>query len=56
LGIVAGPQNEHFVSVKSLENQAKRAVPGTRSVFVRQRTMLGNALRCRYDWFFAIAA
>jgi transposase len=50
-----GRPTMRFVPVKSLDSQAKRAMHRTRSVFVRQRTMLGNALRSMMAEFGVVA-
>jgi transposase len=51
----AGRPTMRFVPVKSLESQAVLAMHRTRSVLVRQRTMLGNSLRSMMVEFGVVA-
>ncbi len=51
-----GRPTMRFVAVKSVEQQASLAVHGARSLLVRQRTMVGNALRASLSEIGIVAA
>ena len=51
-----GRPTMRFVPVKSVEQQATLAVHSTRSLLVRQRTMVANALRAALSEFGIVAA
>jgi transposase len=52
----AGRPTMRFVPVKSLESQATQTMHRTRKLLVRQRTMLGNALRSMMAEYGIVAA